>query len=163
MNPSNVETHRLVSAFGSSLLARANESRQLHAFGETIVILLDGKQTGEKLTTFLSISPPGSGPGPHYHEHEDEWFYIVEGRVSFLIDGKWTELSPGHCVYSPRGSVHGFKNNTDQPISVLINITPAGIEHFFAEAAEEWAKPDREISRILGIAEKYGHHHLVEQ
>jgi mannose-6-phosphate isomerase-like protein (cupin superfamily) len=26
----------------------------------------------------------GGGPGPHYHDHEDEWFYIVEGRDSFL-------------------------------------------------------------------------------
>ena len=41
---------------------------------------------------------------------------------------------PGDCVYSPRGSVHGFKNNTDQPIRVFINIAPAGFEHFFAEA-----------------------------
>jgi uncharacterized cupin superfamily protein len=30
------------------------------------------------------MTPPGGGPGPHYHEREDEWFYIIEGRVSFL-------------------------------------------------------------------------------
>jgi quercetin dioxygenase-like cupin family protein len=82
----------------------------------------------------------------------------VEGRVSFWINGTQTEMFPGDCVYSPCGSVDGFKDNTDQPISVLINIAPSGIEHFFTEAAEEWAKPDRDISRILTIAEKYGHH-----
>ena len=103
-----------------------------------MVILLDGKQTDEKFTAFLNISPPGGGPGPHYHEREDEWFYIVEGRVSCLINGTWTELSPGDCVYSPRGQVHAFKNITDQPIRVFINIAPAGFEQFFAEAAEWW-------------------------
>jgi quercetin dioxygenase-like cupin family protein len=78
------------------------------------------------------MTPPGCGPGPHYHEREDEWFYIIEGRVSFLLNGTWTDLLPGDCVYSPRGSIHGFKNHTDQPIRVFINIAPAGFEHFFA-------------------------------
>ena len=126
-------------------------------------MLLDGKHTGENFTAFLSISPPGEGAGPHYHEHEDEWFYIIEGDVSFFINDTWTEMSPGDCVYSPRGSVHAFKNHTDEPIRILIHTAPSGIEHFFAEAAEEWAKPERDMSRIMALAEKYGDHHLVDQ
>ena len=161
LSPSNFETNQPVSPFGSAHLVRMPAGRTLSAFGETFVILLDGKQTGERFTAFLSISPPGGGPGPHYHEREDEWFHIVEGRVDFFLDGTWTELSPGDCVYSPRGSVHGFKNNTDQPIRVFINITPSGIEHFFFEAAEEWAKPEHDMRHIIALAEKYGHHHLM--
>ena len=158
MNPLNVETNLPISLLGSSLLARANEGRMLHAFGHAIVVLLDGKQTGGKFTAFLNITPPGGGPGPHYHEREDEWFYIIEGRVSFLMNGTWTDLFPGDCVYSPRGSVHGFKNNTDQQIRVFINVAPAGFEHFFAEVAEEWARPERDMGCITAIAEKYGLH-----
>jgi hypothetical protein len=94
---------------------------------------------------------PGGGPGPHYHDREDEWFYIVEGRVSFFLNGTWTDLSPGDCIYSPRGSVHGFKNNTDQSIRVFINFTPAGIEGFFAEAAEEWAQPEPDMNRLTAL------------
>jgi glyoxylate utilization-related uncharacterized protein len=101
MSPSNVEPNRPVFPLDSSLLVRANQDRTLYAFGETLVIVLDGKQTGEKFTAFLSISPPGGGPGPHYHEREDEWFYIVEGRVDFFIKGTWTELSPGIAFTPP--------------------------------------------------------------
>ena len=54
---------RPVSPLGSSLLVHANQGRTLYAFGETLVILLDGRQTGEKFTAFLSISPPGGGRG----------------------------------------------------------------------------------------------------
>ena len=163
MSPSNVEPNRPVSPLGSAHLVHMHEGRTLSAFGETFVILLDGKQTGEKFTAFLSISLPGGGPGPHYHDHEDEWFYILEGQVDFFLDGTWTALSPGDCVYSPRGSVHGFKNNTDQPIRLFINITPSGIEHFFSDAADEWARGEPDMSRILALAEKYGHHHLPDQ
>jgi mannose-6-phosphate isomerase-like protein (cupin superfamily) len=158
MSPPNFETKPSISLPGSSLLVRANEGRTLRAFGHAILVLLDGKQTDGKFTAFLNMTPPGGGPGTHYHEREDEWFYIVEGWVSFFMNGTWTDLFPGDCVYSPRGSVHGFKNNTDQPISVFINIAPAGFEHFFAEAAEEWARPERDMSRITAIAEKYGQH-----
>jgi hypothetical protein len=66
MNPANGETNPPVSLLGNSLLVRANEGRTLNAFGHAVVILLDGKQTGEKFTAFLNITPPGGGPGPHY-------------------------------------------------------------------------------------------------
>jgi hypothetical protein len=65
MSSPNVETNPPISPLGCSLLVRANEGRTLHPFGEVFVVLLDGKQTGEKFTAFLSISPPGGGPGPH--------------------------------------------------------------------------------------------------
>ena len=159
MNPPNVgpdpPTSLLVS---NSFLVRAKAGCTLHAFGHAIVVLLDGEQTGGKFTAFLNMTPPGGGPGPHYHEREDEWFYIIEGRVSFLLNGTWIDLFPGDCVYSPRGSIHGFKNNTDQPIRVFINIAPAGFEHFFAEADEVWAQPEPDISRMKAIEEKYGIH-----
>jgi quercetin dioxygenase-like cupin family protein len=157
MNPSSFETNPPIS-LGSSLLVGAHKGRPLHAFGHTVVVLLAGEQTGEKFTAFLNISPPGCGPGPHYHDREDEWFYILEGQVSFLINGTWTDVFPGTCIYSPRGTVHAFKNNTDQPIRVFINIAPAGFERFFAEVVEEWAQPERDMSRITAISERYGIH-----
>ena len=95
MNSPNVESSPPISLLGNSLLIRADEGRILRAFGHAIVVLLDGKQTDGKYTTFLNVTPPGGGPGPHYHEREDEWFYIIEGRVSFLLNGTWTDLSPG--------------------------------------------------------------------
>jgi oxalate decarboxylase/phosphoglucose isomerase-like protein (cupin superfamily) len=74
------------------------------------------------------------------------------------MNDTWTDLVPGDSVYSPRGSVHGFKNHTDQPIRVLTNIAPAGFERFFAEVAEEFVEPEPDLSRIPTIEEKYGLH-----
>jgi hypothetical protein len=65
-------------------------------------------------------------------------------------------MFPGDCVYAPRGSVHAFKNNTDQPTRMFINIAPSGFERFFAEAAQACAQPDPDLSHIATIAEKYG-------
>jgi len=57
MNPSNVEINPPISPLGTCLLVRGNEARTLHAFGHAIVVLLDGKQTDEKSTAFLNMTP----------------------------------------------------------------------------------------------------------
>ena len=66
--------------------------------------------------------------------------------MKFFLNDTWIVMSPGDCVYSPRGSVHAFKNETDETIRLLIHAFPSGIEHFLAEAAEEWAKPEPRYS-----------------
>jgi hypothetical protein len=45
-----------------------------------------------------------------------------------------------------------------QPIRVFINLTPAGIEGLFADAAEEWAQPEPDMNRLAALDEKYGLH-----
>jgi hypothetical protein len=52
----NVETKPPISLLGT-LLVRANEGHTLFRGAHSVVILLDGKQTGEKFTTLLLISP----------------------------------------------------------------------------------------------------------
>jgi mannose-6-phosphate isomerase-like protein (cupin superfamily) len=101
MSPPNLETNSPFSLLGNSLLVRAKEGRTLRAFGHAIAVPLDGEQTGGKFTAFLNMTPPGGGPGPHYHEREDEWFYVVEGRVSFLMNGTWTDLFPAIAFILP--------------------------------------------------------------
>ncbi len=131
----------------------------LRAFGEEVTILLSGEQTGGAFTMFAETTPPGEGPPPHFHEREDEWFYVIEGCVSFFVDGKWTDARAGDAVFAPRKGVHAFKNNTAQPTRMLIHASPCGFENFFAEAAEEFAKPGGpDMARAVGIAEKYGIH-----
>jgi hypothetical protein len=44
---------------------------------------------------------------------------------------------------------------------MLFHTASAGIERFFAEAAEAWAQLECDMGRIMTIAEKYGHHHFA--
>lgn len=135
----------------------AGQGSILRAFGEEVTILLDAKQTGGQFTLVTTITPPGGGPPPHFHENEDELLHVLEGRVSFLVDGKWTETTPGATVFAPRKSVHTFKNVGDRPSKLLVQITPSGFENFFAAAAIEFAKPGGpDMSRAAMIASEHG-------
>ena len=136
-----------------------SQNRTLHAFGEKVVVHLDGKLTGGKQALWTEITPPGGGPPPHYHLNEDETFFIQEGRVSFFADGQWREVPIGGAVFAPRGSVHTFKNIGDEPSRMLISTSPSGFEVFFSRCAEEFAKPGGpNMQRIIEISAEHGIH-----
>jgi quercetin dioxygenase-like cupin family protein len=136
-----------------------NKAAVLHAFGEEVTMHLDGERTGGKFTMWTEITPPGGGPPPHYHLNEDEAFHVIEGRVAFLVDGKWHEVGPGGAAFMPRGVVHTFKNVGDQSSRMLLTTTPSGFEKFFARCAAEFAKPGGpDMPKILDIGVEHGIH-----
>lgn len=118
---------------------------------------MSGRETGGAYTAFTVVTPPAGGPPPHRHDREDEWFFILEGVVSFLIEGKWHDARPGDFAFAPRGAVHTFKNNTAQPARMLIHTAPSGFEDFFAEAEQEFNRPGGpDMGRAIAIAAKHG-------
>jgi len=102
------------------MLASQGEDRVLGAFGEEVIVHLDGERTNGKLAMWTNITPPGGGPPPHYHSNEDETFHVLEGRIAFLVEGQWHEGGPGDSVFMPRGVVHTFKNIGDQPSRMVV-------------------------------------------
>jgi quercetin dioxygenase-like cupin family protein len=147
----------------SPTIISQDEGRVLHAFGQELIILLDGERTNGRLTAFINVNPPGDGPPPHYHATEDETFYVLEGRVAFLANGEWREAGPGASAFMPRGSVHTFKNVGEQPLRLLIVTVPAGLDKYFCRCDEEFAKPGGpDMSRVLQISEEHGIHFLQD-
>src|ERR1700712_3177669 len=49
---------------------------------------------------------PGAGSPLHVHHREDEWFYVIEGSVTFWVGGQVFEAGPGAFVYGPRETPH---------------------------------------------------------
>lgn len=118
---------------------------------------MSGAETGGAYTAFINVTPPGGGPPPHRHEREDEWFFILDGVVSFWVESQWHDAHPGDLVFAPRGSVHTFKNNTTQPIRMLVQTAPSGFEDFFAEAELEFNRPGGpDLTRAIAIAAEHG-------
>ncbi|MEM1203198.1 MAG: cupin domain-containing protein [Acidobacteriota bacterium] len=138
-------------------VASTRKGKVLRAFGDEMTVHLGGADTEGRLTVFTAVTPPGSGPPPHRHEREDEWFFPLEGRVEFFLDGQWQEVPVGGVVFAGRGSVHTFRNVGTTPLKMLIHTSPAGFETYFERCAEEFAKdgpPDME--RIVQISLEHG-------
>lgn len=140
-------------------LTPAGAGRVMHAFGEEVVILMDGQKSGGACTQWIERTPPGGGPPPHRHRNEDELFHVLSGRYSFFDgqSGRWTEALPGASAFMPRGSVHTFKNIGIEYGTMLVSTTPAGFETFFGRCAEVFAQPGPpDMARIVAIAGEHG-------
>ncbi|WP_100444490.1 cupin domain-containing protein [Glycomyces xiaoerkulensis] len=64
------------------------------------------------------------GPDPHFHKGITESFYILEGTVTLYNGTEWVEADEGDFLYVPQGGVHGFRNDSDEPASMLLLFTP---------------------------------------
>lgn len=54
---------------------------------------------------------PGQEIGVHGHNC-DEILYVLEGKGTFVVDGKKYEAGPGDLVYVPPDVIHGGHKNT---------------------------------------------------
>jgi mannose-6-phosphate isomerase-like protein (cupin superfamily) len=59
----------------------------------------------------------------HYHERTDEFYYVIAGRGTMVLDGEEIDLHPGLVVYVPRGVRHKAKGN----LTVLTICIPRGV------------------------------------
>jgi uncharacterized cupin superfamily protein len=94
------------------------------------------------------LQPHTPGAAPHYHQTFSESFFVLSGEMTLFVDGAWQPCRPGDFAIAHERGVHGFRNDGDEPASVLILFTPGvAREAFFAEMAEigrSGRKPTRE-------------------
>ena len=67
------------------------------------------------------------GPGPHAHP-EDDVFFVIEGTMSFLVDGAWIDAPRGSFVLVPGGSTHDFENRSPARAGLLNISVPGNFE-----------------------------------
>jgi mannose-6-phosphate isomerase-like protein (cupin superfamily) len=122
------ETDAVLAADGHTLVIGAS----------TIRVLADRHLTGGVYSMYaIDIAPDGGGASPHFHRTFAESFQVLAGEVE-LYDGRgWVEAGPGAHLFIPVGSVHGYRNRSPEPVSLLMLSCP-GIarEDYFAELAD---------------------------
>ena len=73
---------------------------------------------------------------PHLHRNHEETFYVLEGELTVRVGERTFTAPVGSFVVVPRGVVHQPSNPGTEPTRVLLIFSPAGMDHFFDEAAE---------------------------
>ncbi|WP_167106853.1 cupin domain-containing protein [Mycobacterium sp. DL592] len=80
----------------------------------------------------VEIAPHGGGPGPHFHRAMSEAFFVLSGTLSLYNGTDWVDGNSGDFLYVPPGGIHGFRNEADDPASVLMLFAPgAPRERYF--------------------------------
>jgi quercetin dioxygenase-like cupin family protein len=94
-------------------------------------------QTGGALTAWESTAAPGEGPPLHLHVDEDEFMYVVEGSLRFIVD-ETEHAGPAARSCSHRGASPTWQNIGEGHARILFVFTPGspGMERFFERSAE---------------------------
>ena len=140
------------------------QGRTIAVVGDVYRFLATGEDTNGKYALLEAIVPPGGGPPLHVHSREEEGFYILDGEITFTINGEKIVAMAGTFANMPVGTPHSFKNESGQPAKMLISVAPAGLEQMFfevgvplAEGATTALPPTKdEIGKLLAVAPKYG-------
>lgn len=101
--------------------------------GNTAHYLATGASTGGLFGLYRwEMGPEPSGPSPHFHRTITESFYILSGTIRIYSGTEWIDTAPGDFVHVPEGGVHGFRNESGAPASMLIHFAPgAPREEYF--------------------------------
>jgi mannose-6-phosphate isomerase-like protein (cupin superfamily) len=100
-----------------------------------------------------TVGPGFPGPVLHLHEQMVDSFYVREGTLALQLDGITVEAGPGTYALVPPGNPHTFSNPSEEPVSVLNLIAPAGFERYLREAAAAGGPID--AAMMAEIASKY--------
>jgi quercetin dioxygenase-like cupin family protein len=114
------------------------------------MILVDGETTDGHLGLIRDIVPARhTGPQLHRHPTFDEGFYVLAGELVFRVGDAVAVVRAGEVALARRGEPHTFANQTDTDVPVLMFVTPAGFEQYFADGAAQ-ARPPAESTIVVG-------------
>ena len=111
------------------------------ASGNRTHYLATGASTGGKFGLYRwDMGAEPSGPGPHFHRTITESFFVLEGSVRIYDGRQWRDTGPGDFVHVPEGGIHGFRNESGRPASMLILFAPGAPREDYFETLADTAR-----------------------
>ena len=93
-----------------------------------VEFLARSKDTPHFNLAVITVKPRRDGPDLHTHEAEDDSFYVLEGELTFTVDGEQLVAGPGTFVLVPPGVPHTFANRGDVAARFVNVHAPAGFD-----------------------------------
>lgn len=132
--------------------------------GDHVTVKVGAKETGGSFAMCELYTWPEAGPPPHVHRLDDEWFHVIEGEFTFMLEETIVRGGPGATVYLPKGKVHQFRNAAAKPGRMLVFTVPCGFDGFVRECglaapsfptAMEPVTPEL-IDKVMAVLPRYG-------
>ncbi|KQT18941.1 MULTISPECIES: cupin domain-containing protein [unclassified Bradyrhizobium] len=105
-------------------ITRANEGIQgisWNILGQTYV----PKSYAEHSFSWHATLPPGTFVPPHIHPDQDEYLYMLEGKLDFMLGDSESQASAGDLIRLGMGVPHGIFNKSEQTAKVLFWVSPS--------------------------------------
>lgn len=138
------------------LIVLPGEGQRITSNGIQIFLKATAQQTNGHWSLIEYVLPPSlPGPPPHYHKKTQEIFYILEGTLQFVVDGKNIDAPCGTLIVVPEGAVHTFKNISNDTVRFQVWFSPGGMEQYFIDVQQmiqqELKWPPADLSKLFSL------------
>ncbi|MCL2719781.1 MAG: cupin domain-containing protein [Treponema sp.] len=79
---------------------------------------------GPRMNFALVQFKPGQDFQAHYHEVMEENFYVIEGTITIVVDGKPCEVSAGQLIHIEPGEIHYVINKSSSTVKMIASLAP---------------------------------------
>jgi quercetin dioxygenase-like cupin family protein len=133
----------------SGVLTRADAQKALHYKSGTLgTFVATGAMTRGDFGLYRwEMQANGGGAGGHFHRTFSESFYVLEGNPSFFDGAEWKRGGPGDFLYIPEGGIHGFRNDSPTPATMLILFSPGIAREAYFEALYDIGHSGRDMTQ----------------
>jgi quercetin dioxygenase-like cupin family protein len=146
------------------IVLHAGEGDHRWFFGTLASIKASGTATAGRVSVIEHFAAQGAGSPLHVHHREDEWFYVIEGALTFWVGGRVIEAPAGSFVYGPRDIPHTFA--VASPTARFLLVTePGGFDGFLHALSQPAAGPTLppaaassppDMDKLMALAAAYG-------
>ncbi|MFC7227503.1 quercetin 2,3-dioxygenase [Salinirubellus salinus] len=113
------------------MIRHADEGETYNIFNGLAILKATAAETNGSFGLVEQRANAGMATPLHVHHSDDELFYVVEGQVTFHVDGEDLVAGPGDTVFAPHGVPHAFR--VDEDGSRWLDVREGGKEQFFAD------------------------------
>jgi mannose-6-phosphate isomerase-like protein (cupin superfamily) len=130
-------------------IVSAGQGKIVAARGSVMAFKAIAAQTdGDFSLMERTVPPRGRRPLPHRHVNCAEAFWVLDGTITFVLDGEEQRGGRDDFLLVPRGASHTFGNDGGEPARLLVLHAPAA-DAYFVELEALWSRaapptPDEE-------------------
>lgn len=82
-------------------------------------------KNSNELSIKYEMMPPGTQEQMHFHQESSQFFFILKGRASFVIDDQKINLIKDEAVSIRPFQIHVISNESDENLEFLLISNPS--------------------------------------
>jgi quercetin dioxygenase-like cupin family protein len=140
-----------VSAETRGYVFGATDGERLMNTSGEVILKVDPSRGSDNLSLGTQRVPPGAGIPRHRHAYMDEFFYVLGGSGTVLLNDERLPIQKGDTIFIPKGSWHAFENLGDE-LFLLFATTPTGQENYTRAISSRPGEPPKHLTAEQKLA-----------
>ena len=140
-----------------AVLIGAEDGETFEANGMSLTFKVTSELSNDQLGVYeIRLAPNTIGARLHYHRFMDETFVVTQGQLTLELMNETHQMQPGAVAYAPRFTPHGFRNDTDEEVRLILLFNPSQKrEGFFLGLKETLNEVPIDPEKYLKLYNKY--------